>query len=136
METQQRPTPQPEASQNQASQHIDPQLISQQRIQYIIDSYTLTGNDTEAFKTYLGELFNQYPYGLIELAIVETLIKNWLAIPMEKGLPFLKATHEKLKQWQQNVSALSLTPNQFFQITNLDPQHAFSALTQQEPISH
>jgi len=135
METQQRLTPQPQASSDQSPPHIDPQLISQQRVQYIVDSYTLTGSDTEAFEAYLDALFNQYPYGLIELALVETLVKSWLAIPMEKGLPFLSTAHEQLKQWQQSASILKLTPSQFFQITNLDPQHAFEALAQNKHLS-
>lgn len=138
MNTQQRPT-EPSTEETESSQPIeaahvdsqlDPQLISQQRVRYIVDSYTLAGSDNEAFEDYLKQLFVQYPYGLIELALVETLIKNWLVIPMEKGIPFLTKAHEKLKQWQQSASTLSLTPNQFFQITNLDPQLAFDVIAE------
>lgn len=148
MDTPQRLTPQPnepsteetESSQPTDAAHtevaqLDPQLISQQRVRYIVDSYTLAGSDNEAFEDYLKQLFVQYPYGLIELALVETLVKNWLVIPMEKGVPFLTTAHEKLKQWQQSASTLSLTPNQFFQITNLDPQLAFDALTETDDLA-
>ncbi|MEO1623190.1 MAG: hypothetical protein AAFU53_19430 [Cyanobacteria bacterium J06632_3] len=109
---------------------ISPQIISQQRVQYIVDSYILAGSEADAFNAYLSELFIQYPHGLIELALVETLVKNWLTIPMQKGVPFLKSAHDKLKALQQTTSSISVTPNQFLQITGLDPQVAFSALSQ------
>ncbi len=109
------------------------QRISQQRVRHIIDSYCLTGEEASPFELYLSELLSQYPAGVIELALVETLIKSWLTIPMVKGLPFLTATHEKLKQWQQTQRQEpplpSLTPSQFTQITGLDAQAAFTALT-------
>ncbi len=107
------------------------QRISQQRVRHIIDSYRLMGAGDEAngFDAYVSELLSQYPQGLIELALVETLAKNWLTIPMEKGVAFLAAAHERLKQWQSDVVTVGLTPSQFWQITGLDPQLAFSALT-------
>lgn len=88
------------------------------------------------FESYVNELLAQYPSGLIELALVETLIKNWLTIPMQKGVAFLSSAHERLKQWQieqQNSDSLSvnLTPSQFSQITGLDSKAAFSALVSQ-----
>ena len=109
------------------------QLIGQQRIQHIVDSYSLAGEETTAFESYLSELLSQYPYGLIELALVETLIESWLTIPMEKGVPFLTKAHRHLKQWQQNqceqpASAHRFTPEQFSQITGLDAQSAFDAI--------
>ncbi|MEL6602625.1 MAG: hypothetical protein AAFP20_05295 [Cyanobacteria bacterium J06614_10] len=107
------------------------QRINQQRVRHIIDSYILMGNEAEAFEAYLGDLLNQYPTGLVELALVETLVKSWLTIPMSKGVPFLDAAHAKLKQWQQQATAtVSLTPSQFSQITGLDAHTAFAALTQ------
>ncbi len=110
------------------------QRISQQRVKHIVDSYCLAGTETDAFQSYLSELFGQYPHGLIELALVETLVKNWLIIPMQKGVPFLAAAHNRLKQWRSeptaNLLASNLTPNQFSHITGLDPQSAFAALSQ------
>lgn len=110
------------------------QRISQQRVIHIIDSYCLAGGETETFQTYLSELLGQYPHGLIELALVETLVKNWLIIPMQKGVPFLAAAHSRLKQWRSepaaNLPTSSLTPSQFSHITGLDPQSAFAALIQ------
>ena len=110
------------------------QRIDQQRVKHIVESYLLAGNDnTDAFNLYLDELLVQYPCGLIELALVETLIENWLRVPMQKGTPFLAAAHEKLKLWYSQVPSSralhhQLTPSQFLQITGLDPEIAFTAL--------
>lgn len=98
--------------------------------------------DADAFSAYVNELLSQYPHGLIELALVETLAKNWLTIPMQKGITFLRAAHSRLKKWQAAVDTsdgepsvsllyqISLTPRQFSQITGLDAQVTFAALEQ------
>lgn len=109
-------------------QQITQQQLSRQRVKHIIESYALAGDETAAFDAYLGELLDQYPYGLIELALVETLVKNWLTVPMEKGVPFLAAAHDWVKQWPIEPLPVILTPAQFEQITGLDPQLAFAAL--------
>ncbi len=115
------------------------QRISQQRVQHIIDSYMLMGTADEAdgFDAYVSDLLSQYPHGLIELALVETLAKNWLTIPMQKGVAFLTAAHKRIQQWQAdamtsglNRLSIGVTPSQFSQITGLDPELAFSALTE------
>ena len=106
------------------------QRIGQQRVQHIIDSYLLKGNEPEAFDTYLHHLLGQYPDGLVELALVETIVRNWLTIPMQKGIPFLTIAHDQIKQWQQGVQNISLTHSQFQQITGLDPETAFTPLEQ------
>lgn len=109
-------------------QQITQQQLSRQRVKHIIDSYALAGDEADAFDAYLSELLDQYPHGLIELALVETLVKNWLTIPMKKGVPFLAAAHDWIKQWQLEPLPALLTPAQFEQITGLDPQLAFAAL--------
>jgi hypothetical protein len=113
------------------------QRIAHQRIQHIVDSYSLTDNQTEAFETYLSELTQQYPLGLIELALVQTLVKNWLSVPMKKGVSFLVAAQEQLNQWQRQAKETriqsTLTPSQFEQITGLDPTGAFISLMQPVP---
>ncbi|MEL6780417.1 MAG: hypothetical protein AAFO06_24575 [Cyanobacteria bacterium J06597_16] len=114
------------------------QRINQQRIQHIVDSYLLAGTQPNRFAAYLRELLSQYASGLIELALVETLAKSWLTIPMQKGVPFLSKVHERLKQWQQSdetdLSQIPLTstlsPSQFSQITGLEAEIAFAALSQ------
>lgn len=113
--------------------------ISQHRVRYIVDSYMLLGSEPQSIsqsEAYVDELLAQYPHGLVELALVETLTKNWLSIPMKKGLAFFASAHERLKQWQaeQKDSAaitVALTPSQFSQITGLDPQAAFAPLSAQ-----
>ncbi len=109
------------------------QRINHQRLKHIIDSYRLMGDEADAFDAYVKELSSQYPHGLLELALVETLAKSWLSIPMKKGVAFLSAAHNRLKQWQLDQKTLDaadigLTPSQFSQITGLDPQVAFAAL--------
>lgn len=110
------------------------QRIAQQRIQHIVDSYSLTGNQAEAFEAYLSNLLEQHPPGLIELALVQTLVKNWLSVPMKKGVPFLVIAQDQLNHWQLQSEddrlASALTPSQFEQITGLDPTVAFTALMQ------
>ncbi len=128
MESQQEP--------DQKTQQDLQQRISHQRVQHIVDSYLLGGDEPTAFETYLHDLLSQYPHGLIELALVATLVKNWLTIPMQKGVPFLTTAHEQIKQWQTNQPPhqspleISLTHSQFHQITGLDPNAAFAALEQ------
>lgn len=110
------------------------QRIYQQRVRHIIDSYMLmgTGNETDGFDAYVNELLHQYPTGLIELALVETLSKHWLTVPMQRGIAFLTSVHEQIKQWQVHLGSeqvtVGLTPSQFSQITGLDAQLAFAAL--------
>jgi hypothetical protein len=110
------------------------QRISQHRVRHIIDSYMLTGaaDEADGFDAYISELLSQYPQGFIELALVETLAKNWLTLPMKKGVAFLAAAHERLKQWQSKqwhseAIAIGVTPSQFLHITGLDPELAFAA---------
>lgn len=107
------------------------QRINQQRIRHIIDSYMLAGmsDETDAFDAYVNDLLSQYPQGLIEIALVETLTKSWLTVPMQRGVAFLRAAHERLNQWQLEAVTIALTPSQFSHITGLDPQLAFSVLT-------
>ena len=97
------------------------QRISQQRVRHIIDSYRLMGAGDEAngFDAYVSELLSQYPQGLIELALVETLAKNWLTIPMEKGVSFSSSgsrTHlssGNSKPCTRTTVTIGLTPSQF-----------------------
>ena len=106
------------------------QRISQQRVRHIIDSYMLRGtDDTDAFDAYVNTLLHQYPQGLIELALVEILAKNWLTIPMEKGIAFLIEAHGRIQQWQSTAEPITITPSHFSQITGLDAHVAFSRLT-------
>lgn len=125
----------PQQETDQETQDLQ-QRIGQQRVQHIVDSYLLASSEPGVFRAYLHDLLSQYPHGLIELALVDTLTKNWLTIPMQKGIPFLTTAHEQIKRWQANPSDLKnigLTPSQFHQITGLNPNAAFIALEQFQP---
>jgi hypothetical protein len=109
--------------------------VKRQRVKYIISSYGLDEANSPAFNAYLETMLATYPWPLIELALVETLISNWLQVPMKRGQEFLTETHERLQHWEQYASdqpatvscaiASSITPEQFQQITNLDPSPIF-----------
>lgn len=125
------------------------QRIGQQRVWHIVDSYLLRGDEAAAFETYLHDLLTQYPHGLIELALADTLIKSWLTVPMKKGIPFLTTAHRQIQQWQAQQwqiqqaqveqprieqtrieQSIGMTRAQFYQITSLDPDIAFASLEQ------
>ncbi len=102
--------------------------VSQQRVQHIVSSYQLDGNEAEEFAIYLAKLLNIYAPPLIELALAETLVANWLLLPMPKGLAFLHQVHARLRHWQDTQTIVNtLMPDQFQQITGLDPAPVFEA---------
>jgi hypothetical protein len=99
--------------------------INQQRVRYIVDSYQLNGSEVEEFNGYLSDLIKHYPTPLIELAFVETLLDHWLTVPLTRGSAFLKQAHQKLKTWESQTIVTTLRPDQFHQITGLDPAPIF-----------
>lgn len=100
--------------------------ISRQRVQYIVDSYQLYGEDMDDFTDYLEELLLAYQPPQIERAIVETLVSSWFHLPFEKGMPFIQAVHERLKDWEiAPNSSPTISAAQFQQITGLDPTPVF-----------
>jgi hypothetical protein len=104
--------------------------VSRQRVQYIVDSYQLYGDDTDDFADYLEELLLAYQPPQIELAIVETLVSSWFHLPFAKGMPFIDAIHERLKAWEVNPNLPpAISASQFQQITGLDPAPVFGQST-------
>ncbi|MBE9075742.1 hypothetical protein IQ241_00240 [Romeria aff. gracilis LEGE 07310] len=99
------------------------QRLSRQRIQHIVDSYSLTADPPA--RAYLEALIGQYPHPLVELALAETLAQQWLTVPMVKGVSFLQRSHGRLKQWQTQPIFSAITPRQFEQITGLDARPVF-----------
>lgn len=97
-------------------------LIQQQRLRHIVESYALAGEERDLFAAKLSLLEEGYPWFLIELALVEVLVQNWLKYPLPRGLAFLQQVEARLKEWRSasNVSSL-LTPVQFEQVTGLTP---------------
>jgi hypothetical protein len=100
--------------------------ISRQRVQYIVDSYQLYGDDMDDFEDYLEELLMAYQPPQIERAMVETLVSSWFQLPFEKGMPFINAVHERLRDWEMEPnSPPTISSAQFQQITSLDPTPVF-----------
>ena len=99
--------------------------INQQRVKHIVSSYQLEGEENEAFADYLETLLQAYAMPLVELALAETLVANWMNVPMQKGVLFLQQTHDRLKNWETHSISSSLTPQEFQQLTGLDPSSIF-----------
>jgi hypothetical protein len=112
--------------------------ISRQRVKHIVSSYQLAGNETSQVEAYLDDLLQVYPPPLIELALVETLVDHWANVPLVKGVEFLTQAHDKLKVWESQSIVSTLTPEQFNQITGLDPSPVFGSteLPPTRPIVH
>jgi hypothetical protein len=101
--------------------------VSRQRVKHIISSYQLDGDEINQFDAYLDELVQIYPRPLVELALVETLIDHWLSVPLLRGVAFLTQTHDKLKAWENQPIVSTITPEQFQQISGLDPTPIFGS---------
>jgi hypothetical protein len=99
--------------------------IKQQRVKHIISSYQLDGDEMELCEIALNDLLSCYAMVLIELALVETIAQNWATIPMPQGRRFLQQVQQLLQDWESNGVWISYTPDQFQQITGLDPQPVF-----------
>jgi hypothetical protein len=101
------------------------QQISQQRVKHLVSSYQLDADEQDPCTTCLVELFQAYPTTLIELAIVESLVQNWLTLPMPRGMKFFQQVQDLLRSWQTESIQVSFTPDEFQQITGLDPYPVF-----------
>jgi len=110
--------------------------LKRQRIKHIVSSYQLDGDETEAFDRALELLLNHYPLPLIELALVETLVDGWLQVPLLRGCKFLDKAHEQLQAWESQIlqpdsitapCTSTISPEQFQQITGLDPAPIYGA---------
>lgn len=106
--------------------------VGQQRVKYVVSSYQLEGDEAEAFAAHLNNLLQEYAAPLVELALAETIVANWARVPIPRGTQFLEQVHTLLMQWQAEEIASTLTPQQFQQVTGLDPSPVFgsSGLTQ------
>ncbi len=101
--------------------------LNRQRVRHIVSSYQLEGSDGNDFYTGLQSLLQSYPTALIELAFVETLVDAWLRVPLLRGLDLLAQVHQKLQIWEKYPIASTVTSQQFYQITGLDPTPIFGA---------
>ena len=110
--------------------------ISQHRIKHIISSYRLdedSGDRLGLFMEYLNGLLALYPAPLVELALVETLIQTWSALPLQRGCSFLVYAHQLVRTWATTTIAPTMTPAQFQHITALDPTPIFTYCAQRSP---
>lgn len=87
--------------------------INRQRLQHIVDSYQLDGDDGDAFSAYLTRLLEVYPQSLIELALTEGIVEEWSNVPMQKGMPFLHGVYKKLRFWQPDLDPPSQLSTSF-----------------------
>lgn len=101
--------------------------IRRQRVKHIVSSYHLAGKEADQFGIYLEKLLDLYPLPLIELALIETLVDHWTSIPLVRGLDFLTQAHDRLKAWESQPIFSTITPDQFQQITGLDPSPIFGS---------
>lgn len=99
--------------------------ISRQRVKHIVCSYRLEGAEVELFSSYLEDLLNSYPTPAIELALVEVLIDSWGKASIPRGKAFLDQARELLNHWKETTVAVRVTPEQFQNITGLDPAPVF-----------
>lgn len=100
--------------------------INNQRIQHIVSSYRLQGDDGAEFFAQLEDLAHRYPSPLIELALAEVLVESWLNTPLIRGLIFLQRVRHTLQEWEvEGLVSSRITPPQFFYITGLDPAPIF-----------
>jgi hypothetical protein len=99
--------------------------LSRHRVKHIVSSYDLDRPDPSQFDAYLDDLLTHYQPPLIELALVETLVDGWATVPLVRGLAFLHRVHEMLKRWDDQPIVSTLTPEQFSQISGLDPTPIF-----------
>jgi hypothetical protein len=108
--------------------------LNQQRVKHIVSSYQLAGTeDVDSFEQYLADLLHAYPSALVELALVETLVDCWVRLPVVRGCEFLAIAHDYLQDWddrrhprsREQPIAHTIAPEQFRQITGLDPTPVF-----------
>jgi len=100
--------------------------LQKQRVKHIVSSYQLAGTQTEAFADCLHVMMQAFPTPLVELAIVETLVDHWLSVPLLRGVKFLEKVHRRLQAWEHQAIPSTITPDQFQQLTGLDPTPVFT----------
>ncbi len=103
------------------------QQIQHQRIRHIISSYQLEGEDNELCDACLTAMLQLYPTGLIELALVETIVQNWARVPMVRGIEFFQQVESLLNQWQTIAISVSFSPSEFQLVTGLDATPIFGS---------
>ncbi len=113
--------------------------INRQRVKHIVTSYGLAGiesgrdagtdagQEAEAFWAALEELLQSYSAPAIELALVEQLIESWTQLPIIRGMALMDQVRSRLQAWKATTVSIGFTPEQFQQITGLDPEPVFGS---------
>lgn len=99
-----------------------------QRIDHILSSYCLWGQHPHHPYQLMTDLLDNYPAPLVELAVVEVLVDQWLAASLPRGLPFLDQVIQWLGCCSTDGFELKVLPPQFQQITGLDPNQLYPQL--------
>ena len=95
------------------------------------------GTDGETFDAYLAEMISNYAMPIMELAFAETILDVWTVVPLPRGVLFLEHANNILQYWSEKGFSSRLTPDDFKQITGLDPApiiHALRSPTPQAPV--
>ena len=95
--------------------------INLERVNYIITSYALQGDDGDSFQSCLCELVQQYSQAWVERALLEVMIQHWQLPPLPRGLVFLQEVQHLLKRWVRQDCFSTVSDQQFQWITGLTP---------------
>jgi hypothetical protein len=99
--------------------------LRRQRIQYVMDSYRLAGDEEVDCAVYLTDLLDCYTPAAIELAVVDILVTQWNHAPLRRGVVFLDQVRSRLDEWTESGVSTCIRPQQFRHITGLDPRLVF-----------
>ncbi|HIK18789.1 MAG TPA: hypothetical protein IGS53_26380 [Leptolyngbyaceae cyanobacterium M33_DOE_097] len=116
--------------------------IQYQRVKHIVDSYCLEGCDPLPFEHHLKKLLEIYPSYVVELALVEVLVAQWMRVPMQRGCRFLAEVEQHLHEWMhysnrdRPLVPYRITAEQFQTITGLDPTPVFNAIVAFSALHH
>ncbi|MEA5463988.1 hypothetical protein [Leptothoe sp. PORK10 BA2] len=115
--------------------------INRQRVHHIVASYQLDGDDGDVFAECLAQLLETYPQSLIELSLLESIVKGWSEMPMPRGMLFIQGVHERLRSWQpeleiptQPSSPLKTLNPKFLGVMSLDVKASASSSIAPESI--
>lgn len=99
-----------------------------QRISHIFNAYQLWGSQSERVQQQVTQLLAQYPAPLMELAIAEVLVQQWLTALFPRGTQFIDRVHQWLDTCATVGVSLTVLPPQFQAITGLEPHGVYSQL--------
>ncbi|MEM1426065.1 MAG: hypothetical protein AAGF75_05875 [Cyanobacteria bacterium P01_H01_bin.130] len=99
-----------------------------QRISHIFNAYQLWGAQSEQVQQQVIQLLDQYPAPLMELAIAEVLVQQWLTALFPRGTQFIDRVHQWLDACATVGISLTVLPPQFQAITGLEPHGVYSQL--------